>query len=214
MPRPRLQACCLLLASALPASVAGQPAAGFDALTPAAEALPAGCALVPVASEWVEGGRVTGGLWAWQRMRSNPWTGQTPQILNEIRTRMFGPLALPDAPPDARTNAQIARTLVEGVSGYAAVYRQEGARVAVYALRSADRRQWTRSSVPERDDGTGQAFSRIGKGKVAALVVGDRGPCFAALERHLQSAVPATDAARASRPAFPPRNLQAAPHRR
>jgi hypothetical protein len=127
------------------------------------------------------------------RLQSNPWTGEKPGVLVEIRTRMFGlsPMpAMPDGPPDARTAGQIAHTLVEGLSGYAAIYRQDAARVAVYALRSAGPVQWTRSRLPERDDGTGQAaFARFGKGTVAALVVGDRGPCFESLERHVRAVV-------------------------
>ena len=93
-----------------------------------------------------------------------------------------------DGPPDSRAAAQIARTLVEGKSGYAAVYRQDAARVAVYALRAVDPLEWSRSSLPEKDDGAGQAFARFRKGRVAVLVVGDRGPCFAAIERHVRSA--------------------------
>ena len=104
------------------------------------------------------------------------------------------------APPDARIAKQIGRTLVEGMSGYAAFYRQEQARVAVYALRSADPLEWTRSSLPEKDDGTGQGFARIRQGAVSVLVVGDRGPCFAALEQHLRAAVSTSDASR-KRPA-------------
>ena len=54
--------------------------------------------------------------------------------------------------------------------------------------------QWTRSSLPEHDDGTGQAFTRIRNGQVAVLVVGDRGPCFTALEQHLRAVVSTGDA--------------------
>jgi hypothetical protein len=172
----------------MPAVLAGQPPSTVDALTAPPTTLPAGCALVPVASEWKDGRRVTGGLWAWQRLRSNPWTGEKPSVLTDIRSRMFGLSPMPDGPPDARAAGQIARTLVDGMSGYAAVYRQDAARVAVYALRAVDPLEWSRSSLPEKDDGTGQAFARFRKGRVAVLVVGDRGPCFAAIERHVRSA--------------------------
>jgi hypothetical protein len=186
--RARVFSCCLLVAFAVPTSAAGQPSSGLDALTAPPSTLPAGCALVPAAVERAEGKRVTGGLWAWLRIQSNPWTGETPQVLTEIRTRMFGLSPMPDGPPDARTARQIARTLVEGLSGYAAVYRQGDARIAVYALRSTDPRQWTQSSLPEQDDGTGQAFARLRTGRLAVLVVGDRGACFESLERHLRAA--------------------------
>ena len=118
------------------------------------------------------------GFWCGLPIRSNPWAGEAPQVLADIRTRMFGLSPMPDGPPDARIAAQIGRTLVEGMSGYAAFYRQDGARVAVYALRSPDPRQWTRSSLPEHDDGTGQAFTRIRNGQVAVLVVGRSRPVF------------------------------------
>jgi hypothetical protein len=180
---------CLAIASAVPGAVAGPAPESLDALTAPSSTLPAGCAVVPAASERQDGGRVTGGLWAGMRLQSNPWTGETPAVLIEIRTRMFGLAPVPDGPPDARTAAQIARTLVEGLSGYAAIYRQDAARVAVYALRSAGPVQWTRSRLPERDDGTGQAFARIGKGTVAVLVVGDRGACFTSIERHVRAVV-------------------------
>ena len=188
MSRAAVLWCGLVMASAVPAAVAGQPSSTFDALTAPTATLPAGCGLVPVASAWKDGGRVTGGLWAWQRMRSNPWTGEKPSVLTEIRTRMFGLSPMPDGPPDARAAGQIARTLVDGMSGYAAVYRQDAARVAVYALRAVDPLEWSRSSLPEKDDGTSQPFARFRKGRVAVLVVGDRGPCFAAIERHVRSA--------------------------
>jgi len=41
------------------------------------------------------------------------------------------------------------------------------ARVAVYALHASDPREWTRASLPEKDDGTGQAFARFRKGPLA-----------------------------------------------
>ena len=189
---------CCVLAAATPA--AGQPSSVLDALTAPAAALPAGCALAPGPSERLENGRVVSGFWSGLPIQSNPWAGDAPRILAEIRTRMFGLPTMPDAPPDVRTARQIERTLVEGMSGYAAFYREGPARVAVYALRSGDPLQWTRSSLPDKDDGTGQAFARITNGRVSALVVGERGACFTALEQHLR-AVAAGDALQATRPA-------------
>ena len=72
------------------------------------------------------------------------------------------------------------------------------ARVAVYALHASEPREWTRASLPQKDDGTGPAFARFRKGPLAVQVVGDRGPCFAAIERHLRSAVAANAAAKAA----------------
>jgi hypothetical protein len=135
------------------------------------------------------------------RLQSNPWTGETPGVLTQIRTRMFGLSPMPDGPPDARAASEIARTLVDGLSGYAALYRHDAALVAVYALRSAASLPSPRSSLPDRDDGSGQAFARIRTGPIAVLIVGDRGPCFAALERQLRSATAATGVAPAERPA-------------
>jgi hypothetical protein len=189
LPRAAIVWCGLMMAAATPAAVAGQPSSAFDALTAPAAALPAGCVLAPAESERHDGGRYTFGFWFGLPVRSNPWTGDTPRILSDIRTRMFGPPRMPDALPDARVAAQIGRTLVEGMSGYAAFYRQEGARVAVYALRSADPLEWTRSSLPEKDNGsTDQAYARTTQGRVARLVIGDRGPCFSAIEQHVRSA--------------------------
>ena len=194
MNRAGALSCCLLVASAVPTSVAGQPSSVFDALTAPESTLPAGCALAPSPSERTGDGRVVSGFWFGLPIESNPWAGERPQLLVEIRTRMFGLSPMPDGPPDARIAAQIGRTLVEGMSGYAAFYRQEQARVAVYALRSADPQQWTRSSPVEKDDSTGQGIVRIRKGQVSALVVGDRGPCFAALDEHVRAAFATSDA--------------------
>jgi hypothetical protein len=181
--------CGVVMALAMPAAGAGQPPSTFEGLTVPPATLPAGCVPAPAESERHDGGRVTFGFWFGLQVPSNPWTGDKPRILSDIRSRMFGPPRMPDAPPDARTVAQINRTLVEGLSGYAAFYRQGGERVAVYALRSTDPREWTQSSLlPRKDDGTGQAYARITQGRVAMLVVGDRGPCFSAIEQHVRSA--------------------------
>ncbi len=188
MPRAAIVWCSLAMASAMPAAVAGQSPPTFEALTVPHATLPAGCGLAPAESERSDGGRVKFGFWFGLQVPSNPWTGGTPRILSDVRARMFGPPRIPDAPPDARTAAHIGRTLVESMSGYAAFYRQGGERVAVYALRSADPLEWTRSSQPQKDDGTGQAFARITQGRLAMLVVGDRGPCFSAIEGHVRSA--------------------------
>jgi hypothetical protein len=201
MNRASALACSLLVASAVPASVAGQPSPGLDALTAPAAMLPAGCALAPAPSERIGNGRVVSGFWSGLPITSNPWAGEAPPVLAEIRTRMYGLPRMPDGPPDARIAKQIGRTLVEGMSGYAAFYRQEAARVSVYALRSADAREWTRSSLPGKDDGTGQAFARIRQGPLAVLIAGDRGACFAALERHLRAVVSTADAVHGTRPA-------------
>ena len=140
------------------------------------------------------------GFWDGLPVRSNPWAGENPRVLAEIRTRMFGLSPMPDGPPDARIAAQIGRTLVEGMSGYAAFYRQGQARVSVYALRSADPPQWMRPSPVRRDDSAGRAIARISSGQVAVLAVGDPGPCFASLERHLRSVVSTSAALQTTSP--------------
>ena len=189
-----------MVASAVPTPVAGQPSPILDALTPPESTLAAGCALTPSPSERTGDGRVVSGFWDGLPVRSNPWAGENPQVLAEIRTRMFGLTPMPDGPPDARIAAQIGRTLVEGMSGYAAFYRQGQARVSVYALRSADPPQWMRPSPVRKDDSAGRAIARISSGQVAVLAVGDPGPCFASLERHLRSVVSTSDALQTTSP--------------
>ncbi len=201
MRRAAALSCGLMIASAMPTSAAGQPSSVLDGLTPPQAALPAGCALIPAPSERTGGGRVVSGFWDGMPIQSNPWAGEAPRVLVEIRARMFGLSPMPDGPPDARIAAQIARTLVEGMSGYAAFYGEGEGRVAVYALRSADPLRWTRLSPIENDGSTGRAIARITNRHVAALVIGDRSPCFAAVERHLRAAVSTSAAAQAKRSA-------------
>jgi hypothetical protein len=187
--------CCLVIASAATSADAGQgadagqPASVLDALTAPQATLPAGCALTPAPSERIGEGRVRSGFWGSLPIPSNPWAGEDLRVLPEIRTRMFGPSLMPDGPPDARIAKQIGRDLVAGLSGYAAFYRQGEARVGVYALRSATPLRWTRASPVENDGSTGQAVARINSRHVAVLAMGDRGPCFASVERHLRAAV-------------------------
>ncbi len=194
----------VLVVSLASLAIAGQPSSALDALTAPAATLPAGCALATAPSERIGNGRVVSGFWfglpsgricglatlrrSWptfargcsgcRRCRIPPWSARR-----------------------ADCGADRPLTLVEGMSGYAAFYRQDGARVAVDALRAADPRQWTRSSLAEHDDGTGQAFTRFRNGQVAVLVVGDCGPCFTALEQHLRAWVSTGDAPHAKAPA-------------
>jgi hypothetical protein len=130
MLRAAALSCSLVMASAVPAAVAGQSTSTFEALTVPPATLPVGCVLAPAETEHHDGGRYTFGFWFGLPVRSNPWTGDTPRILSDIRTRMFGPPRIPDALPDAR----------------------------------------------------------ITQGRVAMLIVGDRGPCFTAIEQHVRSA--------------------------
>ena len=155
---------------------------------------------MPSPSERTGDGRVVSGFWDGLPVRSNPWAGENPRVLAEIRTRMFGLSPMPDGPPDARIAAQIGRTLVEGMSGYAAFYRQGQARVSVYALRSADPPQWMRPSPVRRDDSAGRAIARLSSSQGAVLAVGDPGPCFASLERHLRSVVSTSAALQTTSP--------------
>jgi hypothetical protein len=188
MVRTRAWWFCLLVAS-VPTVAHGQaPPADLSTLTVPATALPDGCALAPEPTERLEGTRVRGGLWGGLPIRSNPWTGTESKPLREIRTRMFGVPRMPDAPPDARLAAQMQRQLVEGLSGYAAFYRQGDALVHVYALQSPEPLEWNRSSPPDRVWSTGQAAARISGGTRPVLMLGDAGPCFDAVARHLRAA--------------------------
>jgi hypothetical protein len=137
MNRAGVRSCCVLMASVTASSVAGQQAAVVDVLTAPEATRPSECVLTPSPSER-RGTSVVSGYWDGLPIRSNPWTGENPQVLSEIRPRMFGPSPMPDGPPDARVAGQIERGLVAGLSGYAAFYRQGDARVAVYAMRGAD----------------------------------------------------------------------------
>jgi hypothetical protein len=184
MNRGRMLSCFVMLASAAANSVAGQQGSVFDALTTPEATLPAGCVLTPSSSER-QGARMVSGLWDGLPVRSNPWTGESPRVLGPIRSRMFGPPRMPDAPPDARLAAKLERDLVEGLSGYAAFYRQGDARVSVYALRGAGLPAWPPAPAA---DPAGRAMARLGSGELRVLAVGDAGPCFAAVERHLRAA--------------------------
>lgn len=184
--------CCGVLAVA--ASVAGGQAPpappALDALTAPAASLPAGCVLAPAPSEKVGSRRVVG-FWFYVPVPTNPWTGDTPRVLAEVRPRMFDPVRMPDALPDARLAAQLERDLVAGLAGYAAFYRQGDQRVSVYALRGAELPLWPRPSSP--DSGGSWAVARIRSRDLAVMAAGDAGPCFDAVERHLRAAVATTD---------------------
>jgi hypothetical protein len=188
MNRAGVLSCCVPMASATASSVAGQQGAVFDVVTAPESTRPAACVLTPSPSER-NGSRVVSGFWDGLEVRSNPWSGENPRLVGEIRTRMFGPSRIPDGPPDARIAAQIDRDLVAGMSGYAAFYRQGDARVSVYALRGADLPQWTVAAPADVTDSGGRAVARISSRRIVVLAVGAPGPCFAAVERHLRAVV-------------------------
>ena len=186
MSRAGVLSCCLMIAAVRSGSIVAQQAPVLDALTVPEATLPAGCSITPSPSER-HGTQVVSGFWDGLPVRTNPWTGETPRVLSVIRGRLFGPVRMPDAPPDARLAAKLERDLVAGLSGYAAFYRQGDARVSVYALRGPELPQWPPSSPAERGDSAERAVARIKRGDVAVLAVGDAGPCFAAVERHLRA---------------------------
>jgi hypothetical protein len=178
-----------LVVASLPSTAHVQTATAdlTSSLAVPAAALPEGCALAPSPSERVEGPSVRFGFWGGLPIRSNPWAGTESRPLVEIRTRMFGAPRMADAPPDARLAAQMQRQLVEGLSGYAAFYRQGQALVHVYALQSPEPLEWNRWSPADGVGTMGQAASRIKIGKVAVLMLGDSGPCFTAVAQHLRA---------------------------
>jgi hypothetical protein len=187
-------ACALVLASV--GREGAQEVAALDALTVPASARPAGCVPVPSYSEPVGQGRVRTGLWGPVPIDTNPWSGTKWRVLSAIRSTMFGPPRFPDAVPDARLNAKLGRDVVDGLTGYAAAYRDGETRLFVYALRSAGPLPWTAASPAERDGSTGQRIVRLGRGPTKVLAVGDPGACFAAVEQHLRAALPAIAGAR------------------
>jgi hypothetical protein len=87
-----------------------------------------------------------------------------------------------DAPLTVRDASRYSLRLAEGVDeGYAAIYEQAPSeRVIVYALRFATTAPT--SKVMPADDAT-----RIDFGSVVALVTGNRGQCFLAVETFIQS---------------------------
>lgn len=167
-----------------------QSASRLETLTPAASALPAGCAYVPSPTERIGERQLRSGLWGGLPIRSNPWAGDTWRPVSEIKNRLFGPSLMKDAPADLRSAAALERSLVTGMSGYAAFYVDGDARIAVYALsRGEEPLRWTPSPVGSAEPGTGPAAVKLGNRQVAVLVTGDRGPCFTAIEQHLRTAV-------------------------
>ena len=146
-----------------------------------------GCALIEAPSERTARGSVRSGLWAGLSIRANPWTGASPRVVFEIRTRMFGLDAIPDAPPDLRTSAQIERSLVQGMSGYAAFYRHGEERVAVYALSPIVGDRWARPGPATGGTNEGRAIARLSLGQASVLAVGEPGSCFESIERHVRS---------------------------
>lgn len=194
-------ACSVAVVAALAVPASAQPAArALEALAVPPGTLAAGCVLIDAPSERTGQGQVRSGLWADLPIRSNPWLGDDPRVLTEIRTRMFGPDMVKDAPADRRSATHMQRTLVEGMSGYAAFYRQGDARVAVYALRPDSQHRWTRPQPPLSEPVGDRAVARISIGAAAALVVGDSGPCFESVEQHLRDLAATPDSAASNVP--------------
>jgi hypothetical protein len=157
-------------------------------LTVANEQLPGGCKLAASPTLRLDDTRVIDGLWGGLPIRSNPWIGSDRAVLAQIRTHMYGPGRLPDAPPDRRTAAAYDGQLVDNVSeGYAAFYRDSGPEgIAVYALTFT-------SNEPLRDPSTNPQTSKdrlvswITLGQTHILVVGDNGRCSDVIHANVQS---------------------------
>jgi hypothetical protein len=158
-------------------------------LTVPHERLPAGCALSPVESMPLDGHRFRGGLWAGLPIPTNPWTGTDRRIVASIRERMAAPILAPDGPPlTARELSSYRLRLADGVEeAYAAIYLQsEPELIVVYASRFAgperpdDRPSDTRASRNPR-------VIRMTIGPIVAVVQGDGGQCFQAVEAYLKT---------------------------
>ena len=175
-----------LLFGAVPLAAAGrQPPVDLTALTAPRESLPPGCESTVAPSERTADGRVRQGFWAGLPIQVNPWSGNDVRVLFQIRVRMFGPDRLPDAAPDRRAAAQLANTLVEGMWGYAAFYRQEEALIAVYALGPDP--DWRLPVANEAERGATWRNVWLRFGRMPVLIAGEAGRCFDAVERHVRA---------------------------
>ncbi len=150
-------------------------------LTVPNERLPSGCSLKPGSPGASIGLRGT---------TANPWIGMDRRTIALIRRTLDGPPPLPDAAPlGAREASRFLLQLADGVEeGYAAIYAQSGTQdVTVYALKFAT----SEGTVfgRSRDDRTprGQTRTRVALGPMVAIVYGNGGQCFEAIQAHLQS---------------------------
>jgi hypothetical protein len=155
-------------------------------LTVPKERLPAGCGLAPAPSGPLGGNRVQFGLRG--GLPANPWTGTDRRIIASIRQVIDPPPPLPDAPLTTREAARFFLEMADGVEeGYGAFYTQsEPQEIVVYALRFGG------TEMPFHPPGdtrtsNGRTSARVEIGTVVAIVSGDGGECFQAIEAHLRS---------------------------
>jgi hypothetical protein len=176
-----------LLVGAMSLAASGrQPPVDLTALTAPKDSLPLGCERTPAPSERTADGRLRQGFWAGLPIQVNPWSGDDVRVLFQIRVQMFGPERFPDAPPDRRAAAQLANTLVEGMWGYAAFYRQEEALIAVYALGPDP--DWRPPAANETGRSGTWRNVWLRFGRMPVLIAGEAGRCFDAVERHVRAA--------------------------
>lgn len=158
--------------------------------------LPAGCELVPAPSARLDGNRVSVGLWGNLPITVNPWTGAERPVIALIRQTMYGSTESPDGPPLSSQEAN--RYFLRGAEGidegYAAFYQQHGAagppEAVVFALRFQETGilpQPPPVNAPGYDD---FAVRWFGANRTVARIhgfQGDRGSCYQAVARHLES---------------------------
>jgi len=191
----------VLRAMAVAIAVVGQPHSphakdvALEELTVPHVRLPDGCQLRPIerapfALRNDSGRRIVIGPpspTAALGVSTNPWIGTDGPTIARIREQMEGAPDVPDAIPlYPRSAARYLLRWSEGIEeGYVASYAHPGAKdTIVLALRFAA------ESEHPRPKPTGE--SRVGYveiGRTIAFVIGDDGPCMAAVRDHLRSLV-------------------------
>lgn len=149
--------------------------AAAQALTVPSNRLPAGCALAQSNTRYA-------GL----RLPGNPWTGNSPSLVAEIRERVEGSPRPPDGPPmSPREAARFRLGLASGIEfAYVAVYQEAESQelIPVYGLKPAPGETLM---VRHRDAGN-PGTVRLEIGGLTVVATG-RGPCFQAIAAFLKS---------------------------
>jgi hypothetical protein len=143
-------------------------------LTLAKEHLPGGCSLADSPS---------------LKLDQNPWVGNDPRVLAQIRTRMYGlSTVAPDGPPlNRQETSRFSLSMAEGLDeGYAAFYQDAGPEgIAVYALRFRTGERPVDHSTPRGPKDRTVSWSTVGQ--TVVLVVGDTGRCAEAIQANVTS---------------------------
>jgi hypothetical protein len=180
----------LLATTAALAQPGGSRIVSLNDLTVPPDRLPAGCTLLPSASERTDDRLVRGGSWAGVSINTNPWTGIDRDVIVAIRTRMEGVPAEPDGPPLSRAEAaRFLQHLADGVDeAYVALYRPtESANesITVYGSRLAHVEDNPFDRVRRQAPSDGSIATRVTIGSIVAAVHGTRNRCSEAIAAYL-----------------------------